>query len=97
MAVVIVRLKGNKQGGCNRNERQATTSGTTQGTATATKVKNTQPQRVVQRAAAVLPQTTAAAATTAAAEKTSEVSYMTAFTLVAVVGGIYLISQYKGK
>lgn len=92
MAVVIVRLKGNRQqGGCNCNGQQQATA-TTTGDKKAAKAA---PQRVEQRAAAMPQTTTAATSEPAKQEAGGQVSYMTAFTLIGIIGGIYLISQYK--
>lgn len=83
MAIVLVEVNRKAQQGCKCNA-QATTK------PDAAKV---QP---VMQMAATMPAATPDPGTVEA-ETTKPKSYLTAFLLMAVFGGVYLVSQYKGK
>lgn len=88
MAIVLVEVnrKAQQQRGCNCNQQQRQQNSATD-TASA--------QRVMQQAAA-MPAATPNPGTVEA-ETIKPKSYLTAFLLMAVFGGVYLVSQYKGK
>ena len=87
MAIVLVEVnrKAQQQRGCSCNQQQQQSSATDTASA----------QRVMQQAAA-MPAATPDPGTVEA-ETTKPKSYLTAFLLMAVFGGVYLVSQYKGK
>lgn len=101
MAAVIIEIKRTPCT-CNASPQQTTQRQGTGGKATRTKkaaatttTKNPTLQRVAQRAATL---TAAAPASSAqAAVEVPPVSYATALTLIAFIGGIYFVSQYNGK
>lgn len=86
MAIVLVEVNRKAQQGCKCGAQNTTRTTTPD----AAKV-----QPVMQRAA-TMPTATPDPGKVEA-ETTKPKSYLTAFLLMAVFGGVYLVSQYKGK